>query len=210
MGGYQNPADFIIKFAQAPMLYNLDLNLNALSSTYDKEFRLQIDAQIKKDQDKFLMMSSTDFDKFAENRQVGIFTQFTQIFKRNWLYLLRNPRSLNGIFFSGMFTAILNLCLYWKVGDITDVNFFDPSSFIAWAYNMKGLAFLMSNNIAFSTSMGVILQMPLQVPVFKRETANKMYSSTTYFWGRYLSNIIVQLFYPISSVLFVFYGLDID
>lgn len=48
------------------------------------------------------------------------------------------------------------------------------------------------------------------MPVFKREYANKMYTPTTYFWGRFLSNIILQLFYPISTVLITFYGLSVD
>ena len=52
--------------------------------------------------------------------------------------------------------------------------------------------------------------MPLQVPVFKRELANKMYTPTTYFLGRFLSNFILQLFYPVSFVLVVFWGLSID
>eukprot|EP00355_Strombidium_rassoulzadegani_P000908 CAMPEP_0168615028 /NCGR_PEP_ID=MMETSP0449_2-20121227/4289_1 /TAXON_ID=1082188 /ORGANISM="Strombidium rassoulzadegani, Strain ras09" /LENGTH=148 /DNA_ID=CAMNT_0008655747 /DNA_START=672 /DNA_END=1118 /DNA_ORIENTATION=+ len=75
---------------------------------------------------------------------------------------------------------------------------------------MVGLAFLLSNNISFSTSSGVILQMPLQVPVFKRELANNMYTPTTYFWGRFCSNVLIQLFYPISAILVVFWGLSID
>ena len=50
----------------------------------------------------------------------------------------------------------------------------------------------------------------MMVPVFKRERANAMYTVTNYWWGRILSNIILQLFYPLSTVLLLFWLLDID
>jgi hypothetical protein len=52
--------------------------------------------------------------------------------------------------------------------------------------------------------------MPLEVPVFKRELANKMYTPTTYFLGRFTSHLMLQVAYPITFVLAVFWGLDID
>ena len=52
--------------------------------------------------------------------------------------------------------------------------------------------------------------MPLQVPVFKRERANAMYSTAAYYWGRFLSAMILQLAYPVIFVLCVFFGLGID
>lgn len=48
--------------------------------------------------------------------------------------------------------------------------------------------------------------MPLQVPVFKREIMNHMYSSTAYFWARSLSGILVQLCQPIILSVIVFFG----
>ena len=75
---------------------------------------------------------------------------------------------------------------------------------------MKGFSLMIANSIQFSTSSSVILQIPLQLPVFKRESANQMYSPTAYFWGRITSNVLLQLFYPISTVLILFWGLSID
>lgn len=37
-----------------------------------------------------------------------------------------------------------------------------------------------------------------------------MYTPAAYFWGRFISNLLVQLFYPVISVLFCYYGLGID
>lgn len=52
--------------------------------------------------------------------------------------------------------------------------------------------------------------MPLQVPVYKRERANAMYTPAAYYWGRFLSALILQLAYPLIFVLCVFFGLGID
>lgn len=37
-----------------------------------------------------------------------------------------------------------------------------------------------------------------------------MYTTTTYFFGRFTSNTVLQLFYPISTVLVIFWGLSIS
>ena len=67
----------------------------------------------------------------------------------------------------------------------------------------------MANNLMFPAQMLVIIQMPLQVPVFKREIMNKMYSPTIYYFARVTSGMIIQLFYPIAMTLIVFFGLGI-
>jgi hypothetical protein len=44
----------------------------------------------------------------------------------------------------------------------------------------------------------------------KRELANKMYSPTAYFLGRFLSNMIIQIFYPMIMILILFWNIGID
>jgi len=62
----------------------------------------------------------------------------------------------------------------------------------------------------FPSLMLVIIQMPLQVPVFKRELMNKMYSPTIYYFGRVASGMLIQVFYPIILNLILFWGLGIS
>lgn len=50
----------------------------------------------------------------------------------------------------------------------------------------------------------------MQVPVFKREIMNRMYGPSVYLWGRYLSNAILFMCYPISLTLVLFWGLAIE
>jgi len=44
----------------------------------------------------------------------------------------------------------------------------------------------------------------------KRELANKMYTPTAYFFGRFISNILIQVAMPVVLVLIMFWGLDIQ
>mmetsp|Transcript_416 Transcript_416/g.834 ORF Transcript_416/g.834 Transcript_416/m.834 type:complete len:133 (+) Transcript_416:1676-2074(+) len=44
----------------------------------------------------------------------------------------------------------------------------------------------------------------------RRELASKMYTPTAYFLGRFISNMLIQLVYPLIMVLLVFWGLGID
>jgi ABC-2 type transporter len=51
--------------------------------------------------------------------------------------------------------------------------------------------------------------MPLQVPVFKREIMNHMYSPSAYFFARTLSGMLVQVIAPILMTIIVFFGLGV-
>tara|TARA_B110000285_G_scaffold230234_1_gene296462 strand:- start:311 stop:937 length:627 start_codon:yes stop_codon:yes gene_type:complete len=166
--------------------------------------------KIYNDNDKFANLKVT-FNDFAKDRYNNSCKQFTAIFIRNWQYLKRNPRSWNGIVFNGFFTGLLTLSLYIHIGRFPEEKIEQGGpEFIGWIYNLSGLGFLLANNISFSSSSSVILQMPLMVPVFKREVANNMYTPSTYYLGRFFSHMILQLFYPVSFVCIVFWGLNID
>lgn len=47
------------------------------------------------------------------------------------------------------------------------------------------------------------------MPVMKRELASKMYTPSTYFLGRFCSNMFISLCYPVLIVLFIFWGIGI-
>lgn len=48
------------------------------------------------------------------------------------------------------------------------------------------------------------------MPVMRRELASKMYTPTTYFLGRFISNLLISLFYPVIMILFIFWGIGIE
>jgi hypothetical protein len=82
--------------------------------------------------------------------------------------------------------GLLTLALFWKVGDIERAASFNQALF-----NWVGLSFMLTNNMMFPSIGTVVMQMPLQVPVFKREIANRMYTPTVYYFGRILSGILL-------------------
>lgn len=181
----------MIKLVQAPELCNIDLTFDYLIQHYKNHIRPAIDDKIQRDISKFSGMH-TDIEQFGNNRNTGFLTQFTAVYGRNVQYLLRNPRSLSAILFNGMFTALLVLALFWHVGVYNENELMtDPAIRGRFVGNLLGLGFMMTNNICFSSSSGVIIQMPLQVPVFKREKANKMYTNSAYYFGRFWSNTIL-------------------
>lgn len=82
MKTFVNPADYIIKLAQAPELCNLDLNSDALVHTYDKQLKPFVTDTIKRDTEKFSDLVVT-FCEFAATRQIGCFKQFIYLYQRN-------------------------------------------------------------------------------------------------------------------------------
>ena len=71
---------------------------------------------MKKNHKKFEGMT-TNYDFFAGKRTVGHCTQFWAIFKRNLVYLIRNPRTLRATVFNGVFMGLLVLSLFEGVGE---------------------------------------------------------------------------------------------
>uniref|UniRef100_A0A7S3CMS2 ABC-2 type transporter transmembrane domain-containing protein n=1 Tax=Strombidium rassoulzadegani TaxID=1082188 RepID=A0A7S3CMS2_9SPIT len=61
-----------------------------------------------------------------------------------------------------------------------------------------------------SASFNVVFQVPLQVPVLKRELASKMYTPSSYYIGRFISNLLIQIFYPLIMVTVIYLGLGLD
>lgn len=99
-----------------------------------------------------------------------------------------------------MFSA----CFY-KVGDMSRAET-DTAAYGSWV----GVSTIMNNNLFFYGIFVSILQMPLWVPIMKRELMNRMYSTTTYFYGRVASCIFFQLVYPLLITLICFWFLGIQ
>lgn len=69
---------------------------------------------------------------------------------------------------------------------------------------------MISNQLSMSASVNVIIQVPLQAPVMKRELNSKMYSPTSYFLGRFLSNVVISLLYPVLLISVIYGSVGID
>ncbi|CDW81306.1 abc transporter family protein [Stylonychia lemnae] len=204
---FKNVAEFTIKMVQVPRLIKFDLTFEKLRDKYVSSIEPAIFRQIDSYTKRYEGFQAR-FSIIQEQRTVTPWVQFREIFKRNLVYMLRNPRTLNAAFFNAIFIGLLTLALYYKVGDLDTYDL--PKDAQKAANNWVGLSFLLSNNMMFPSLMLVIIQMPLQVPVFKRELMNKMYTPTIYFFGRITSGMIIQIYYPIMLNLILYFGLGIN
>jgi len=147
---------------------------------------------------------TTNFKDFAENRDASFCLQFNTVFRRNVVFMARNNRFIAGLFGQSVFFALLINCLFWKALKFPDIlqiaeSEGDPvkaqeavaNALNSFVLNTRGISFLIAAQSAMAASMSAILQVPLQAPVMNREIANKMYTPTTYYLGRFWSNIIV-------------------
>lgn len=145
------------------------------------------------------------FSKIALERKVSVCQQFIAIFKRNMTYLLRNPRTIQSMFMNAILIAVFYLCTYWHMGDPDP---YTPTAQRQMIANFKGLSFLLTNSLFYPAILLVVIQMPLQVPVFQRELMNKMYLPSPYFFGRMLSHILLQIASPLIFSLIIYFGLE--
>jgi hypothetical protein len=68
----------------------------------------------------------TDFNDFAEKRGSSFCVQFSQVFRRNMLFLMRNKKSMAAVFFNSTLISLLLLSLYWNVGVFPDFKQYNP------------------------------------------------------------------------------------
>jgi hypothetical protein len=69
---------------------------------------------------------------------------------------------------------------------------------------------VVSTQICFTATTSSISMMPLEAPVITREIANKMYTPTAGFLGRFLSTAILQMPIPVVMIIIIFWNIGID
>ena len=202
---YTNIADFIIRMTQAPQLVRFNLTSQELVDQYDQKIRDKIQAQkdiVVRKYEGF----HANFTEIQNQREVSVMRQFVAIFIRNFFFLARNPRVVQSAIINSTYLSIVFGACFFMSGDVSRFDS-EQKAYSSW----MGIATLICNNSFYYGIFVSILQMPTWVPVMKRELMNRMYSTSTYYWGRVTSCIIFQLVYPvlISSITFWFIGIDL-
>ena len=74
------------------------------------------------------------------------------------------------------------------------------------------MVFLASSDQFIICAFAMVHMIPLAFPVFQREMGSHMYSATSYFIAATLSNICINIFYPllVSLLTFFFYGFPVS
>lgn len=124
------------------------------------------------------------------------------------------------VVFNSFFVSLMMLAVFHDSCKPIDFSQYDFSKeedqkrairdFNVFLQNTRGAAFMFQNQLSLSASINVILQMPMQLPVMKRELANKMYSPSAYYLGRFISNMLLQIAYPVIMIFCTFFFLGID
>jgi hypothetical protein len=179
--------------AQKPDAVARDLTKNQLVESYKLKLEPQVLKALEDSTQEYAHRLQSNFTEIGFKRKVSSCTAFNAIFVRNVDYILKNPQSLKGIFFTGLWLGILVMILWWNTCSFKDLNKApNPKRFVDdHMNNILGLSLFLNNETFYSSSMIVVLSIPLMVPVFKRELMNRMYSPTVYFLARLLSSILL-------------------
>lgn len=120
MRAFQNPADFIIRLAQAPHLVNPDMDIFQLIEAYETILQPKVATDLLKKTEKYKCIE-TNFREFAENRKASFCVQLTQIFIRNNLFLFRNAGQVVGVFVTQLIISLLVISIFWQCGKFPDL-----------------------------------------------------------------------------------------
>lgn len=116
---------------------------------------------------------------------VSSFKQFRILFWRMTLSTIRDPQLTHMRFISHVTVAVILGLLYLDIGNKSER-----------VLNNVGFLFFSILFIMFAALMPVLLQIPLEMPIFVRENLNLWYSINSYFVARTASDIPFQFFYP--------------
>ena len=78
------------------------------------------------------------------------------------------------------------------------------------ASNFLGLSFLVASDQFITMSMAQVLQIPVARPVFMREVANRMYSTSAYYLASSTASMFSFFIYPLVVTLVSFYFFKLD
>lgn len=122
------------------------------------------------------------------------------IAKRSIINELRNPLGIRSKVFQMVFFAIVTIILYEKEAETMD----------SYLQNIMGLLFFLTMNITFSSIFANINIFSQERPVFIRERLSNTYRTTSYYIGRSLSYIPLELFLPVLMLVICYFAVHLD
>lgn len=122
------------------------------------------------------------------------------IFKRSVINELRNPLGIRAKVFQNIFFAVITIILYERMSKALD----------SYIQNMMGLLFFVTMNISFNAIFGSINIFSQERPVFIRERLSNTYRTSSYFMGRSLAYLPLELILPIIYIFIFYYVVHLD
>eukprot|EP00347_Sterkiella_histriomuscorum_P011999 403370276 len=174
---FTNPADFLIRMAIDPTLIRKDLTAESLHQ---------------------------QLSMIGEERNITFGHQLKHLLKRQYKYLIRNPRTFYGCLFISVFMIILQSALFHDIGEKT-LSLTDEKQNYRTMANWAGYVFFGVSDPFISIGMAQILQIPLLNPVYYREKASGFYSVHAYYLAVFITSLTMLIFYPFIVGFGVFY-----
>lgn len=124
----------------------------------------------------------------------------------------RNPRVQQAIIANAVMLLFFYITLFWQISNINTGSYLRVSQEglpRVITSNMGMISTFIQSNIFFSAGVTCAIQMPLWIPVFKRESSNRLYSSTAYYFARVSSGMLFQFVFPLIITIPTFWTIGI-
>jgi len=133
-------------------------------------------------------------DKIESVKRASYFTQVVELTRRGWRTVTRNPLTFRARLGSTTVMAILAGLVYLRLGyDQTNIS------------DREGALFYLVMNQVFATMNALLLTFPLERALLVRERSNGMYSIGSYFLGKTISTIPLDIFFPVLTTCIVYF-----
>lgn len=125
--------------------------------------------------------------------------QFGLLLKRNFLNIIRLPQTSYVKLIVTIITAIFTIILFQNVDET-----------LQGVQNRNGALFFICMSVSFNSIQNIILIFPDERPVFLREVNNNMYSVSSYFFAKVVSELPASLLTPIIFGCIVYYVIGLS
>ena len=194
---YSNPADYFLREFSVPKIQ--DSAYIQKTRSLSEKYNSILLPQVSSDNISINLDELNEKEILKNFSSVSFFTELWLLMKRTALDIYRNPMYMRMRIGQTVFTSLLNLCLFYKLGfDLQGVN------------DKVGLLFFVCVDQFMITVMTVLMVFLNERDVFLREYANKTYGLITYYLAKTVVEMPFLLMMPVLHGSLYYFGVGLD
>lgn len=139
----------------------------------------------------------------SRHQRVTMWTEFTELLRREYVTLYRDPNILGARFALNILMATLIGIIFWKVGGMDDGD-------ITVFQSHFGAVFMILLNSMFGSALPTLLSFPQERPVFLREYATEHYSVVAYFLSRLVVESTITLAQVVVQITIAYHTIELQ